>query len=198
MSAAGKVCTGFSLPYVGTYAASQGAVTYSSVQQLARGVEVSIEAESSDASKFYADNVVAETVAGQFTNGTLTLTVDGLFQAAEKLIQGLDTADTAGWVSYDKNQSTPFVGVGFIVRYLTDGVEKFTPILLPKCAFKPQTLSAATQGEEIDFQTQELEATIFRDDTEDASWKYVGADYTTEALALAALQTKMGVSPVTT
>lgn len=198
MSAAGKVCTGFSLPYVGTYSASGTTVTYSSVQQLARGVEVQIEADASDDAKFYADNIVAEVVAGQFTNGTLTLTVDGLFQSAEKLIQGLDTADTDGWVAYDKNQSTPFVGVGFIVRYLTDGTEKFTPVFLPKCAFKPQTLSAATQEEEIDFQTQELEASIFRDDTEDMAWKYLGSDYATEALALAALQAKMGVEPVTT
>ena len=198
MSAAGKVCTGFSLPYVGLYAESQGAVTYTSVQQLARGVEVSIEAEASDDATFYADNIAAEIIPGQFTNGTLTLTVDGLFQSAEKLIQGLDTADTDGWVAYDKNQSTPFVGVGFIVRYLTDGVEKFTPIFLPKCVFKPQKLEAETQGEEIDFQTQELEATIYRDGTEDAAWKYVGADCATEALALTALQTKMGVTPITT
>lgn len=198
MSAAGKVCTGFSLPYVGKYSNSGSTVSYSDVTQLARGVEVSIEAESSDANIFYADNIAAETVAGTFTSGTLTLTVDGLFQSAEKLIQGLDTADTAGWVAYNKNQSAPFLGVGFIVRYLSDGVEKFTPVLLPKCVFKPSALSAATQGEEIDFQTQELEATIFRDDSDDRTWKYVGSDYATEALALAALQTKMGASSPTT
>ena len=194
MSAAGKVCTGFSNPYIAKYAASQGTVTYSDAQKLARGVEVSIEAESSDASNFYADNIVAETVAGQFTSGTLTLTVDGLFQAAEKLIQGLPTAGADDFVAYNNSQAAPYLGVGFIVRYLSDGVTYYTPIVLPKVVFKPQTLEAATQEDEVDFQTQELEATILRDDTSDMNWKFVGKDYSTESAALTALQTKLGVT----
>ena len=75
---AGKVTTGFSKPYVALYAESSGTVTYSSGQLLARGVEVSIEPEVGDANKFYADNIVAETIAGIFQGGTATFTVDGL------------------------------------------------------------------------------------------------------------------------
>ena len=52
MSAAGKVCTGFSLPYVALY--NNG--TYTSGQKLARGVDVTVSPESSDDNKFYADN----------------------------------------------------------------------------------------------------------------------------------------------
>ena len=37
MSAAGKVCTGFSKPYVAKYSNDGGAVTYSGVMQLAPG-----------------------------------------------------------------------------------------------------------------------------------------------------------------
>jgi hypothetical protein len=88
----GKVVTGFSKPYVANYANNDGVVSYSNPTRLARGVEVSIEPEVSDASNFYADNIVAETVGGVFTGGKVTLTVDGLKQAAEKLIQGLPTA----------------------------------------------------------------------------------------------------------
>ena len=73
MAAAGKVCTGFSKPYVAKYAAAGGTVTYSDAQVLARGVEVSLEVESGDANNFYADNIAAETIAGAFTSGTLTL-----------------------------------------------------------------------------------------------------------------------------
>ena len=62
----GKVCTGFSKPYVAIYNYSDGTITYSNGQILARGVEVSIEPESSDATNFYADNVIAETIGGQF------------------------------------------------------------------------------------------------------------------------------------
>ena len=118
MSALGKVCTGFSKPYVALYANNEGAITYSSGQRLARGVEVSIEPESSDASNFYADNIIAETVGGQFTGGTCTLTVDGLLQDAEKLIAGLNTADNDGFINYGLDQATPFVGLGFVVLEL--------------------------------------------------------------------------------
>lgn len=190
--AAGKVCTGFSKPYVAKYAVSDGTVTYTDAQVLARGVEVQIEAESSDANQFYADNIVAETIGGQFTSGTLTLTVDGLKQSAERLIQGLGTADTDGWVAYDNTQSAPYLGVGFIVRYLSGGQTYYTPVVLPKVVFNPQSLEASTQEESVEFQTQELEATIFRDDTSAQNWKFVGADCETESAALEALLDKLG------
>lgn len=190
----GKVCTGFSKPVVAVYSATNNVVTYSDGQYLARGVEVSIEPEVSDASIFYADNVEAEVVGGQFTGGTVTLTVDGLFQDAEKLIQGLPAADTDGWLSYNKDQSAPNMGLGFIVRYLSGGTTYYTPIVLPKVVFSPFTNEAATQEDEVDFQTQELEATIMRDDTVDMNWKFVGQDYATEALALSALMTKLNIA----
>ena len=99
MAAAGKVTIGFSKPYVALYSESGGTVTYSSGQLLARGVSVSVESDSSDNNNFYADNIVAETDAGSFTGGTATLTVDGLLQDAEKLVQGLPTADEIGRAS---------------------------------------------------------------------------------------------------
>ena len=196
--AAGKVCTGFSKPYVAKYSASGGTVTYSDVQVLARGVEVSLEVESGDANNFYADNIVAETIAGQFNGGTLTLTVDGLFQDAERLILGLDAAGADGFVAYG-DVNAPYLGVGFIVRYMSAGTTYYTPVVVTKCIFNAPTLEAATQEDEIDFKTQELSATVMRDDSSDRVWKYVGTDYTTEAAAEAALQTKLGyVSPITT
>lgn len=199
MAAVGKVTTGFSKPYVANYTASNGAVTYSNAQLLARGVEVSIEPESSDASNFYADNIVAETIGGQFTGGTVTLTVDGLLQDAEILIQGLPTAGEDGFVAYNNQQNAPYLGLGFIVRSMSDGVTYYTPVVLAKVVFNPNTVEAATQEDEIDWQTSELEATIMRDDTALQNWKFVGTDYTTEAAAEAALQTKLGgTSPIVT
>ena len=87
--AEGKVCTGFSDPYVAIYNESGGVITYTGGMRLARGVEVSIEPEVGDTDPFYADNVTSETVPAKFTGGTITLTVDGLKEEAEKLIMGL-------------------------------------------------------------------------------------------------------------
>lgn len=189
----GQVTTGFSKPYVANYAAADGAVTYSNGQILARGVDVSIEPETSEDNNFYADNIIAETAAGAFTGGTVTFTVDGLLTAAEKLIMGLPTAGEDGWTPYGESQQIPYVGVGFIRRVMSGGVTSYIPYVLPKVTFSQISTEAATQEDEIDWQTQELTATIMRDDTTNQNWKWVGAAVASEAAAEAALQTKLGI-----
>lgn len=184
----GRVITGFSKPYVGLYAYSSGSISYSDEQILARGVSVDVSLESSDDNNFYADNVLAESAAGQFGGGTLTLTVDGLKDTAAKLILGLPTADGDGWTAYGDSASIPYVGVGFIVRYQEDGVTSWMPVFFPKCKFMQPGISAATQEENIDWQTEELQATILRDDDTNHNWMYKCAAATTEALAETALQ----------
>ena len=195
--AAGKVCTGFSKPYVALYTVSDGTITYTSGQKLARGVDVNIEPETTDENKFYADNVEAESAGKKFSGGTVTLTVDGLLVAAEKLIMGLPTpsGSSDAWLPYDDDQNMPYVGIGFIARYQSDGVETFSPRVLAKCQFDEVPDSAATQEEEIDWQTQELTASIFRSDDAKHTWKWIPAsDYSTEAAAEAALKTKLGIA----
>lgn len=193
--AAGKVCTGFSKPYVALYSASGTTVSYSDGQLLARGVDVSIEVETSDDNNFYADNVLAESAPRHFMSGTISLTVDGLLAAAESLIMGLPDADSDGWIGYGEDQEIPYVGIGFIARYMSDGVETFKAVVLPKCQFNEIATSAATQEEDIDWQTQELSASIYRSDDSNNNWKFVHpTEFTTEALALAELQTKLDIS----
>jgi phi13 family phage major tail protein len=187
----GKVCTGFSMPCVALYAESAGVVTYSGGIPLARGVSVSMSVDGSSDNDFYADNVIAETDNQAFVSGTVTLTVDGLKAAARKLISGVTATKTAGQVEfdvYDDTMTVPYVGIGFIARYMENGVTTYAPIILTKCKFSPEGLEAATQEEEIDWQTTELEATIYRDDSTNHAWKMIGADQTTEAAALAAIQ----------
>lgn len=189
----GRVITGFSDPWVAEYAVSGGTVTYSNAMALARGVEVSLSPESSDDNRFYADNIVAENATGMFTGGTVTLTVDGLKDAARKLIFGLPTA-VNNWTAYDNTIEIPYVGIGFIVRYMEDGATTYMPVVLAKTMFQLDETSAATQEDEIDWQTQELTATLFRDDSATQAWKFVGTAQTTQALALGMMKTKLGVA----
>lgn len=192
----GRVCTGFSKPYVALYSASQGEITYSSGQILARGVDISVEPGSaSDDNKFFADNVAAETSAGTFTSGTLTLTVDGLLAAAEKLIMGLPNADSDGWYTYDDDQSIPYVGIGFIARYMSSGVTTYVPVVLTKCAFQQLPMNAATQGEDIDWQTTQITAQVLRADDAKHSWKKAGlSGQATEAAAEDMIKAVFGIS----
>lgn len=199
MSAAGKVCTGFSKPYVAKYTNTGNVVTYSGAMVLARGVSVSMSLNTSDDNIFYADNVSAETAAAVFSDGTATLTVDGLLAAAEKFILGLPATSK---VTADGNQveishygdgmDIPYVGIGFIVRYQSGGVVTYAPVVLTKARFQQPGLDAATQEESIDWQTQELTATLMRDDTTNHDWKLVGADQETEAAAEAVLVALLG------
>lgn len=189
--AAGRVCTGFSLPYVAKYNNASGTITYSNGQKLARGVDVSIEPSASDY-VFYADNVEAE-IANQFTGGTFSLTVDGLLASAEQLIMGLPEL-TGDWYAYNDDQTSNYFGLGFIARYMNDGVASYVPYVLAKVSFNPITTTAATQEAEISWQTQSLSGTIMRAEDEKRTWKYLGKEYATEAAAEAALKTKLGIS----
>lgn len=190
----GKVITGYSQPIVAKYGYSQGTISYTNVMPLARGVEVNMEVEIGDATNFFADNTIAEAVAGQFNGATATLTVDGLKDTARNLIAGLVTSTTiianSSTVSakvYDDLQVIPYVGIGFVVRYMENGVTTYAPVILPKAQFSPESLQAATQGESVEFQTTELQATVMRADDANHSWKIVAEDQTTEAKAVAVI-----------
>lgn len=188
----GRVITGFSKPFVALYSASGTTVTYTGGIPLARGVEVQIEPESTDDNRFYADNIVAENEAGTFNGGTATITVDGLKDAANKLIFGLPTADQQGWTNYGNDQAVPYVGFGCVVRCQEEGVVSYVPLVLTKIQFNEATMQAATQEDTIDWQTQELTAQIFRDDTENQVWKKLGAGVATEAAAETAMKAALG------
>ena len=196
----GKVVTGFSKPYVALYDANNGSPKYTSGMPLARGVSASVESESGSGVNFYADNVTAESTGGVFTGATLTLVVDGLKEQARKLIMGLANpeqitvgTDTVDVYDYDDRQQIPYVGIGFIVRYMEQGVTTYAPIFFPKAAFNVEGLEAETQEEEISFQTTELEATLMRDDSTNHRWRRIAADQTTEAKAEDVLKAFMNI-----
>ena len=192
--AAGQVTTGFSKPYVALYHCEDGVIGYSGGMQLARGVEVSIEPESSENNNFYADNQVSESDSGKFTGGTANLTVDGLKTAAEKLVMGTPDPDAQGWVDYDDEQAIPDVGVGFVRRVMSGGVTSYIPYNLVRTTFSQIPVSAATQEEEIDWQTEELSATIKRADDAKHTWRKVGTPETTEAEAEAAIKAFLNIT----
>ena len=201
----GKVITGYSMPIVAKYNFSNNTISYTDAMALARGVEVSMDVDTGDATNFYADNTIAEAVAGQFNGATATLTVDGLKDAARDLIAGITTkgslvvdGKTVATAVYDDLQVIPYVGIGFVVRYMENGVTSYAPVILPKAQFSPEGLEAATQGESVEFQTTELEATVMRADDTNHSWKVVAADQDTEANAVAVIYTYFGAYPIIT
>lgn len=187
----GKVITGYSMPRVAKYTANAGVITYSDGMPLARGVNVSVSAESGDGVNFYADNVLAESAGGIFTGATATFEIDGLKAAARALIMGLPAAETItvdgkdyDMYSYDDRQVVPNLGVGFVVRYMESGNTTYTAVVLKKVQFNVDGLDASTQEETIEFQTTTLDATVMRDDTTNHAWRVMVEDLATEEEAV--------------
>ena len=193
--AAGKVATGFSFPWVALYSASAGTITFSSAMELARGVEISIDVDEASDNDFWANNQMAESVPGKFSGGTANLTVDGLLMPARRLIQGLPATGQDGWTGVGVTSVAPYVAIGYLVRFMSGNVISWTPTILIKTKFNPFADAAATEDQgEIDWQAQALTAKIFRSDNATHDWCWIGDDFDTEAGALAAMKTKLGVT----
>lgn len=192
-TAKGRVVTGFSKPYVALYNYSEGAISYTSGQELARGVSVDFSVESSDVNNFYANNVESESTSGEFTSGTVDLGVDGLLTASERLIMGIPAAGEDGFSTYDDDQSIPYVGIGYITRYMSGGAVSYEPTVIVKAKFDQIPRKANTQEDAIDWQTNNLTAKIYRSEAAKHPWLHVGGEYATEAEAEAALKTKLGI-----
>lgn len=202
--AAGAVITGFSYPVVAKYTASSGSVSYSSGQLLARGVSVapSIETTGGDNNVFYANNGAAEEAQRRFRRGTATFTVDGLLRAAEALILGLpaqgsitvSTGTTVAVQSYGDDQNIPYCGAGYVIRRQSAGVVYYQAVIYPKIRFGQFTPGAATEGDDIDWQTTELEATLLRDDTANHVWQIVSEPLATELEAYNVVRVKLGLA----
>lgn len=168
---------GLRKPYYALYANNNGTVTYSDGAILARAVDAQLELEDTEAVKLYADDAVAESVAG-FSTGKLTLTVDELSVAKAAAILGMTTESSsspAGTIlKFTSTQATPNLGLGFIVTKVVNNVNKYVAMILPKIQFEVPAGDYTTQGETVEFQTQELTATVMRDDTSSGTWKIEG------------------------
>ena len=128
--------------------------------------------------------------------------MDGLLEEAEKLIFGLpepeeltyDTDKTAQVTTYGDSMKIPYMGLGFIVRYMSDGVESYSPVMLTKVRFQTPDAVGSNKKEQIDWQTQELTADLMRDDSASHAWKKVAADVSTEAEAEAILKAMLNIT----
>lgn len=194
------ITTGYSLPYVAKYANADTAVTYSDGMTLARGVGLTITVEAAEDNLFYADNVVAETENSRFTNGSATITVDGLANDAAALIFGLSDPETiqvnetsVEMQGYGAAMNPPYVGFGCVKQTMNKGKTEYWPVILPKIKFAIPSEDMTTRGETIEWQTEELTAVVERDDTAAGNWKRVSATgFDTEAEAFAVVKAILG------
>lgn len=199
--AAGRVGIGVSNVYVAKYTNTNGSTSYSNGVRLGRLVDVSFSLDDAGDNTFFADNVAAETAGAVFSGGTMDIEIDGLLEANEKFIYGLEdrAAVEAGGESVamygdGANSTPPYVGIGFIVSEMEDGVTSYKPVIIMKARFQKSVRDAHTMDGDIDWQTQTLTANLHRDDTANHDWRQFGANCETLATAEAVIKSVLGIS----
>lgn len=193
---------GLSKPYYGIYSATGNAVSYANGAVMGKATEANIEIDTTEDNNLYADNAIAETDRS-FAGGILTLSTDDLSQEVAKAILGLTETAITGIegvtdtsvkeLVYDDTQTTPYLGVGFIVKKKVGGAYKWRAVVLSKVMFSVPADAATTQGESIEWQVPELSATIMRDDSATHMWKRE-ATFTTEAQAEAYIKARLNIT----
>lgn len=196
------VTTGFSNVHIATYSAEDGNVTYTGVRKLGRSVSMSTDISTSDDNKFYADDRLAETETGSaFTDGSGTCTVDGLTAEEEAFIMGLkdgnpvkpDSGTQVETYEYGATMDPPYLGLGAVKKVQKNGKSYWKAVVFSKIRFKVPKDDAETQGEQIDWQTQDLDFTIMRDDSAMNRWKIIPKkEFDTEAAAIAFIKKALG------
>lgn len=199
--AAGRVITGFSHPVVALYNAPGGPGTYTNGRVAARGVSMNLDVTTADNNDFFADNSVAESEAGIFADGALSLVLDGMHPGVERFVLGLEEpreVDVNGQKIKLSGTGTsanpPYVGVGVIIEYKSNGHNIYVPVYFTKGKFRQAGMSAQTRQGSINWQTQAMTVDLHRDDTPDHHWKEVGEDCATEAEAIAILNAVLNVA----
>lgn len=195
---------GLSKPYLATYVNTAGTVTYSARTFLGKYTEIDVSLDSADENVLYADNGPAETDS-QFSGGTVTITTDDLRPDAFKTALGLveaaiaatmaTTNPTPKWLVFDDQQNAPYFALGGIIKKKVDGAYKYQAFVLEKVKFKNPDLSLTTQGETIEWQTPELEATILRSDAANHPWYRISTLLESEEDAAAAIEAYLTVTP---
>ena len=204
--ARGRVVTGYSYPQVALYSAAEGVVTYTGVRDLARGVSVTPSITVANGNNIlYLDNQAAERGKPRFRTGTLAQAVDGLLVASERMIMGIPQTAvevvTVGETNYDMNvydrsQDIPYVGEGVVVQAQSNGIVFYYAFVYRKLQFDQFDVPAVTEGQEIDWQTQTLNAQILTDDTPRRAWKWFSDPLETELEAYNICRVALGGTAV--
>lgn len=173
------VTTGFSRVHVARYEASGSSTSYTGCRELARAVGMETDISTTDDNVFYANNRAAETEPAQFASGSATITVDGLDPDEEAFILGIEpVSKTIGGkeyevVAYGENMNPPYMGIGAVKRQQLNGVVSYRAVIFTKGRFAIPSEAAETQEESTSWQTQELNASLMKDDSASHDWKLI-------------------------
>lgn len=167
-----------------TYAAGQ-------IFQCGKLTETSVTPNSKEGS-LYADNGLAEYVR-EFTDADVSTTIDQLPYNAATILFGhtLSGTGTNPTVIHKADDSSPYVGYGFIVDKIESNVKKYQACVLLKVKFSEGAQTYTTKGDSITFGTPAITGKAVAQES-DNKWKIVSPDFTTAAEAYNWVLTQFG------
>ena len=134
---------------------------------------------SSNDTKLYADDGVAESDTSFTEGSTITVNTDHLSLEIQADLLGHTYA--AGEMISSKDDVAPYVGFGFIGKTKKDNVMGWVAKWYPKVQFGEPSDENQTKEETVSFQTPTIEGSFYSDDN--GIWKEE-AEFATEAAAL--------------
>lgn len=156
--------------------------TYGEIKTLAGAIECKVTLDLSEAS-LYADDTLKEQVSS-FKSGTMTAGIDDDDTVFAELL-GKSVDKETGIITSNVKDEAIFVGFGHVVPKMISGVKKYKVEFFPKIKFKPFITDSKTKGDNLEFTTPSVEATIFENDNGDWEKHKV---YATETEANTALE----------
>jgi phi13 family phage major tail protein len=156
--------------------------TYGSVKTLSGAIECKVTLDLAEAT-LYCDDALKEQVS-MFKSGTLTAGIDEDDDAIFAELLGKTVDDETGVVVSNVSDEPIYVGFGHIVPKMVNGAKKYKVEFFPKMKFNPFIADAKTKGDNLEFTTPSVEATIFENN--DGDWEKHKV-YDTESEANSAL-----------
>lgn len=157
--------------------------TYGEVKTLAGAIECKVTLDLSEAT-LYSDDALREQIS-LFKSGTMTAGIDDDNDTVFAELLGKTVDKETGIITSNVNDEAIFVGFGHVVPKMVGGKRKYKVEFFPKMKFKPFITDAKTKGDNLEFTTPSVEATIFENDNGDWEKHKV---YDTESEANTALE----------
>lgn len=136
--------------------AQDGTPSYAGATKPAKAVSCSVSITNNEA-KLFADDVLAESDTS-FQGGTVTMGIDDEDLATMAVLLG--HAMENGEIVRNSNDAAPYVGLGRVVVKMIGGVYKYKVEFLHKVKFAEPNQDDNTKGENLEFNTSEIEGTI--------------------------------------
>lgn len=137
---------------------ANGSFSYTDVRSPGKAVSCNVSVTNNSAT-LYADDELAESYTG-YQNATISIAIDEEDNETYSDLLG-HTINDNGEVVANTNDLAPFIGFGYIITKMVNGVIKYKVQFLHKVKFTEPSKEENTKGESIEFGTYTLEGGVY-------------------------------------